>query len=94
MAFLHPVADQRLLGILRCSFSLLSLGTFGLSFSDELLLLLLNLVCEFALSMDVVIREGVHWGNGPDSVTAFGSDLRGTKESIIRDLGSRGLRRR
>ena len=83
MAFLDPVTDQRLLGILRRSFLLLGFGTFGLSFSDELFLLLLNRVCKLALSMDIVIMEGMHWGSGPDGVTAFWSDLGRTKESII-----------
>ena len=94
VAFLYPIADQRLLRVLGRSFLLLGFGTFSLSFPDELLLLLLNLICKFALSVNIVIREWRCWGSGSDGVAALGSDLRRTKESIIRNLCSHGLGRR
>ena len=94
MAFLDPLSDQRLLRVSGRGFLLLGFGSFCLSFPDKLFLLLLNLVCKLALSMNIITREGVYRGSGPDSVTALGSDLRRTEVRIIRDLCSRGLRRR
>ena len=91
MTFLHPVSDQRFLGIPGRSSLLLGFGSFRLPFSNELLLLLLDLVCKLPFSMDIITGEGVYWGSGPDGVATLGSDLRRAEVRIVRDLGSHGL---
>jgi hypothetical protein len=91
MAFLNPVTDQGFLGIFRGSLLLLGFGAFGLPLSDELLLLLLNLICEFALGVDIIVRKGLRWGSGSDGVTTFRSNLGRAKEAVIHYLGSRRL---
>lgn len=74
MTFLHPVSDQRLPGVPGHDPMLLGFSSFCLPFPDELLLLLLDLVCQFTLSVNIITREGGYRGGCSDGVTALGSE--------------------
>ena len=90
VAFLYPAPDQRSPGIPRHSL-LLNFGTSRLPSPDESFPSLLNLVCELALGVDIIVREGAHWRGGSDGVAAFRSDWGRAEGCIIRDLCSHGL---